>query len=140
MDSAAAEAHVRLLAEASCAAAAASPRYLWLDEDFRAGGLPPEEDGLLRVSGGPERLSKVGVLSRGSGRPPGAEFAAALAAAACAPLRPGQPGSGQRGEAGLDRVRAAEAAGSPAAVRLAAGIGPSRSARLIPAEWDGHLG
>ena len=37
MDSAAAETHIRLLAESELRRAAASPRYSWLDEDFKAG-------------------------------------------------------------------------------------------------------
>ena len=63
MDSAAAEAHVRLLAESQLRRAAAAPRYLWLDEDFKEGGEPPEEEGLLRVRAVLSALLKVGALS-----------------------------------------------------------------------------
>ena len=79
MDSAAAEAHVWLLAERQLRRAAVSPRYRWLDEDFREGGLPPEEEGILRVRAVLSALSKVGALS---GAAAGRLMETAVAAAA----------------------------------------------------------
>jgi hypothetical protein len=80
VDSAAAETHVRLLAESQLRRGAAAPRFLWMDEDFREGGLAPEEEGLLRVRAVLSALSKVGALGgTATGRLLG-DFAAALAA------------------------------------------------------------
>ena len=79
MDNARAETHVRLLAEAQLRRAVASPRYRWLDEDFQAGGQPPEEVGLHRVSAVLSALRQVGVLSRATAGHLAAEFAGALA-------------------------------------------------------------
>ena len=113
MDSAAAETHVRLLAESQLRRGAASPRFLWLDEDFREGGLPPEEEGLLRVRAVLSALSKVGALGGTAacscllG-----DFAAALAARGLCPphaLSSGAlgDGPGRAGRAGSGRQPAA---------------------------------
>ncbi|MGH3124567.1 MAG: hypothetical protein ACRDND_26585, partial [Streptosporangiaceae bacterium] len=80
MDNARAETHVRLLAEAQLRRAAASPRYRWLDEDFQAGGQPPEEVGLHRVSAVLSALRQVDMLSPATAAHLAAEFTSALAA------------------------------------------------------------
>jgi hypothetical protein len=147
VDSAAAEAHVWLLAERQLRRAAASPRYRWLDEDFREGGLPPEEEGILRVRAVLSALSKVGTLSgAAAGRVLG-QFSAALAARAlCAPdallgglglgLGPGE-GTGAAGQAGSAPRPAttSPAAAAPHGRYRAIPIGAA-----VPAERDGYLG
>lgn len=81
----AAELHVRLLAEAQLRRASTAPRYLWLDEDFRLGGTPPEEEGLLRIKAVLNALHRVGAISDGTAWSVASEFAAALAARGLAP-------------------------------------------------------
>ena len=78
MDSAAAETHVRLLAEAQLRRAASTPRYLWLDEDFKLGGTPPEEEGLLRVKAVLNALHRVGAIGDATAWSVLSEFEAAL--------------------------------------------------------------
>lgn len=64
IDHAAAQTHLRLLAEARLRRVRAAPRYLWLDEDFRAGGQPPEEEGLLTLKAVASALTRVGAMDR----------------------------------------------------------------------------
>ncbi len=80
MPSAAAETHVRLLAEAQLRRAVTTPRYLWLDEDFKLGGSPPEEQGLLRIKAVLDALHRVGAIGGATASAVLSEFAAALAA------------------------------------------------------------
>ena len=138
MDNAHAETHVRLLAEDQLRRAETSPRYQWLDEDFQIGGQPPVEVGLHRVTAVLSALRQVGVLSRATAARLGGEFADALAVrglldprdlaspavaspATASPAR--QPDLPGPGPAQLRPPR------GRAAMRLAAGIWPSRSAR-----------
>ena len=139
MDSARAETHVRLLAEDQLRRAVTSPRYRWLDEDFRAGGQPPEEVGLHRVGAVLSALRQVGVLSGATAGRLGAEFADALAVrglhdplglASPAPASPG----GSAG-AGAADAAAQPASSAPGGRYLAVPVGV-----VIPAEWDGHEG
>jgi hypothetical protein len=141
VDSTAAETHVRLLAERELRRGTCSPRYRWLDEDFRAGGLPPEEEGLLRVRAVLSALAAVGALGRpAAGRLLG-DFSAALAARGlCTPgallsgLAPAGDGPGAGGRPG------------PAPGPDRATVAPGGSYRAIPigvavpAERDGYLG
>jgi hypothetical protein len=78
--SAAAETHVRLLAEAELRRAALAPRFQWLDEDFKEGGEPPQEAGLLRVRAVLNALCRVGAVSEAVARSVAGDFIAALAA------------------------------------------------------------
>ncbi len=80
MTDARAETHVRLLAEDQLRRAVTSPRYRWLDEDFREGGEPPDEVGLLRVRAVLSALRQVGALSRATAARLAGEFTSALAA------------------------------------------------------------
>jgi hypothetical protein len=146
VDDARAETHARLLAEDQLRRALTSPRYHWLDEDFRAGGQPPVEVGLHRVSAVLSALRQVGVLSRATAARLGAEFADALAVrglndprglASPAPASPAPAGPG--GSTGTG-ARAGETAGQPGSgapggCYLAIPVGA-----VIPAEWDGHRG
>jgi hypothetical protein len=141
VDNTRAETHVRLLAEDQLRRALTSPRYRWLDEDFQAGGQPPEEVGLHRVGAVLSALRQVGVLSRATAARLGAEFADALAVrglhdprglATPAPARPG-------GSTGTGAIAAGAAAqpvsGAPGGRYLAVPVGA-----VIPAEWNGHQG
>lgn len=143
MDSAAAEAHVRLLAESQLRRATASPRYRWLDGDFREGGLPPEEEGILRVRAVLSALSKVGALSgAAAGRLLG-EFSAALAARAlCAPdaLFGGLGPADRAGAAGTAGSGPRPATASPAAVAPRGRYRAIPIGEAVPAERDGYLG
>jgi hypothetical protein len=93
----AAETHVRLLAEAQLRRATTVPRYLWLDEDFKVGGTPPEEEGLLRIKAVLNALQRVDALDGGAAWSLLSEFTSALAARGLAPadnlLHPALPGS-----------------------------------------------
>ena len=133
MDSAAAaETHVRLLAEAQLRRAATAPRYLWLDEDFKLGGTPPEEEGLLRVKAVLNALHRVGAIGDATARSVLSEFAAALAARGLAPAEslvlPALPG-GAGPEPGEPAV--APPGGVYRAIPLTA---------VVPAELDGYQG
>ena len=128
---AAAETHVRLLAEAQLRRAAAAPRYLWLDEDFKMGGTQPEEEGLHRIKAVLNALHRVGALSDGAAWSVLSDFAAALAARGLAPadslLRTAAPGS--------PRARTGRACGGAAPRRGVPGHsdrrgGPGRAGRL----------
>jgi hypothetical protein len=135
MDSAAAETHIRLLAESELRRAAASPRYSWLDEDFKLGGDPPQEAGLLRVRAALSALCHVGVLGRATAGRLAGEFTDALAA---------------RGlhEAGTLLIPAPAAApdDDPAPVASPGGGAPGGRYQAIPvgvvlpAEREGHWG
>ena len=138
MDSARAETHVRLLAEAQLRRAVTSPRYRWLDEDFQAGGQPPEEVGLHRVSAVLSALRQAGVLSRATAGRLAAEFASALAVRG---LRnpgvltsPAPAGLSERTAAG-DHDAAQPSSGAPGGRYQAVPVG-----LVLPAEWDGHQG
>ncbi|HEY9241429.1 MAG TPA: hypothetical protein VIP48_05575 [Streptosporangiaceae bacterium] len=87
MPSPAAELHVRWLAEAQLRRAATAPRYLWLDEDFRLGGQPAEEEGLLRIKAVLNALHRVGAIDDGTAWSVVSEFAAALAARGLGPAK-----------------------------------------------------
>ncbi|HTT54341.1 MAG TPA: hypothetical protein VMH35_23365 [Streptosporangiaceae bacterium] len=133
MDSSAAETHVRLLAEAELRQATRAPRYGWLDDDFRTGGEPPGEVGLLRVKAVLSALDLVGAVSAGTAQSVLGEFTSALAARGLAPaeglLRVVLPGEGE------------PAAGQPA--EPAAPPGAYRAipiAAVIPAGWEGYQG
>ena len=146
MDSARAETHVRLLAEDQLRRTLTSPRYRWLDEDFQAGGQPPVEVGLHRVSAVLSALRQVGMLSPATVARLGAEFADALAVrglhdprglASPAPAHPApaSPG-GATGTGALDIETAVQPGrGAPRGRYLAVPVGA-----VIPAEWDGHHG
>jgi hypothetical protein len=140
VDSARAETHVRLLAEDQLRRAMTSPRYRWLDEDFQAGGQPPVEVGLHRVSAVLSALRQVGVLSGATAGGLAAEFADALALrglhdprglASPAPAGPG----GATGAGAIAADAAAQPGGAPGGRYLAVPVGV-----VIPAEWDGHEG
>lgn len=133
MDSAAAETHVRLLAEAQLRRAAAAPRYLWLDEDFKLGGTPPEEEGLLRIKAVLNALQRVGAIGDRVAWSVLSEFTAALAA---------------RGLAAPESLLASVLPGSsgPGPDQPAAAPPPGGVYRAIPlsavvsAELDGYQG
>ncbi|HEY8043411.1 MAG TPA: hypothetical protein VIF35_04055 [Streptosporangiaceae bacterium] len=134
MDSAAAETHIRLLAESELRRAAASPRYSWLDEDFRLGGDPPQEAGLLRVRAALSALCHVGVLSRATAGRLAGEFTDALAARG-------------RHEAGTLLTPAPAAApDEPAPAASPGGAAPGGRYQaipvgvVVPAEREGHRG
>ena len=134
MDSQAAERHVRLLAESQLRRAAAVPRYQWLDEDFRAGGEPPLEAGLLRVRAVLSALCQVGALGRATAGRVAAEFTGALAARGLH-----EPGTL------LAPVPAAPPAGAPAPAGPGAGAPAGRYQAIpvgvvIPGEQDGQPG
>ena len=116
MDSAAAETHARLLAESQLRRTVAGPRYQWLDEDFREGGEPPLEAGLLRVRAVLSALGQVGALGPATAGRVATEFTGALAARG-------------RHEPGtlLAPVPVAPPAGGLAAGARAPGPGPRRS-------------
>ena len=133
MADAAAETHVRLLAEAQLRRAAATPRYRWLDEDFKLGGTPPEEEGLLRIKAVLNALHRVGAISDGTAWSVLSEFDAALAARGLAPadrlLRtavPGRPGPGP-----AEPVAAPPPGGVYQAIPVTA---------VVTAELDGYQG
>ena len=131
--SAAAETHVRLLAEAELRRASTAPTYSWLDEDFRMGGEPAKEAGLHRVRAVAERAAPgwcarrrggpvpAHRLHRGAGRPrPGAGRALLDAAIPSA----SEPGPGEFADWPVPggRYRAIPISGA------------------VPAEWGGYLG
>jgi hypothetical protein len=95
--SAAAETHVRLLAEAELRRASTAPTYSWLDEDFRMGGEPAKEAGLHRVRAVAGALLRVGVLDGVVAQSLLTDFTAALAARGLAPA--------ERQRTGARRVR-----------------------------------
>lgn len=132
MPSEAAELHVRLLAEAQLRRAATAPRYRWLDEDFRLGGEPAEEAGLLRIRAVLNALHRVGALGDATALALVSEFASALAARGLAPpeslLRAVPPG---RATAGPDQ---------PAPPPPSAGYRAVPISAVVPAEWDGYQG
>lgn len=144
IDSAAADMHVRLLAERQLNRAAVSARYRWLDEDFREGGEPPEEEGLLRVRAVLNALGQVGALSDQMTGYLAGQFSAALAVrgmcipeallsglgpAGGGPAAGGGPGSRRRPSA------ARPASSAPAGSYRAIPIGSA-----LPAERGGHPG
>ncbi|MGI8450338.1 MAG: hypothetical protein ACR2MP_24820, partial [Streptosporangiaceae bacterium] len=143
MDSAAAETHARLLAESQFRRGAASPRYLWLDEDFREGGLPPEEEGLLRGRAVLSALSRVGALSgTAAGRLLG-DFAAALAARGlCSPdgLFSGLASGGGPGGTGGAGPGQRPGPANPATVAPPGSYQAIPIGVAVPAERDGYLG
>jgi len=130
--SAAAETHVRLLAEAELRRAAVAPRYLWLHEDFKLGGSPPEEEGLLRIKAVLSALHRVGAIGDATVSAVLSEFAAALAARGLAApeslLPAGPPGSARPGPAG---PAAPPPGGAYRAIPVSA---------AISAELDGYRG
>ena len=138
MDDARAETRVRLLAEDQLRRALTSPRYRWLDEDFRAGGQPPAEVGLHRVSAVLSALRQVGALSRATAGRLGAEFADALAVRGLHDpgvlASPARSGLGDHAAAGAGAA-AEPGSGAPGGRYQAVPIGA-----VIPAEWDGHQG
>ena len=141
MDNARAESHVRLLAEDQLRRALTSPRYRWLDEDFQAGGQPPVEVGLHRISAVLGALRQVGVLSRATADRLGAEFTGALAVRGLHdPRGLASPATASPGGSTGTGARAAETpaqpgSGAPGGRYLAVPVGA-----VIPAEWDGHQG
>ena len=138
MDNARAETHVRLLAEDQLRRALTSPRYRWLDEDFRAGGQPPEEVGLHRVSAVLSALRQVDMLSRATAAQLAAEFAAALAARGLHDpgilARPARSGLGGHAAAGTGAA-AEPGSSAPRGRYQAVPVG-----LVLPAEWDGQRG
>ena len=134
MDSAAAETHARLLAESQLRRAVAVPRYQWLDEDFREGGEPPLEAGLLRVRAVVSALCQVGALGRATAGRVATEFTGALAARGLH-----EPGTL------LAPVPVAAPAGTPAAAKPGAGAPAGRYRAIpvgvvIPGEQEGQQG
>jgi hypothetical protein len=79
VDSAAAETHARLLAEAELRRVATPPGIRWLGPDYQLTGLPQDEEGLLRVKAVVTALAQIGALTEETGRAVLAELAAALA-------------------------------------------------------------
>ncbi len=138
MDNARAETHVRLLAEAELRRAAASPRYRWLDEDFQAGGQPPEEVGLHRVSAVLRALRQVDMLSPATAAHLAAEFTSALAARGLhnpgVLARPAPAGLSERAAAGAGAA-VVPGSSAPGGRYQAVPVG-----LVLPAEWDGHQG
>ena len=139
MDSAAAETHARLLAESQLRRAVAVPRYQWLDEDFRAGGEPPLEAGLLRVRAVVSALCQVGALGRATAGQVATEFTGALAARGLhepgtllAPVPVAPPAGGLAARA---RAAAQPGAGAPAGRYQAIPVGV-----VIPGEQEGQQG
>ncbi len=139
VDSAAAETHVRLLAERQLRRAAAAPRSLGLGEDFQ-GGHPPEEEGLLRVRAVLSALRKVGAISDLSAHRLLGEFCVALATRGmCTPdalfsdLQPdaGRPTPGSRAGPSAASPAAAVPGGSYRAIPIGA---------AVPADLHGHPG
>jgi hypothetical protein len=137
VDSAAAETLVRLLAERQLRRAAAAPRYLWLDEDFRKGGEPPLEAALLRVRAVLSALGQVGALGQAAAGRVAAEFTGALAArglhepgALLAPVPAVPPPTPSGAPAGPE-----PGAGMPAGRFQAIPVGA-----VIPAEQGDHQG
>lgn len=145
MTDARAETHVRLLAEDQLRRAVTSPRYRWLDEDFREGGEPPDEVGLLRVRAVLSALRQVGALSRATAARLAGEFTSALAARGF--HEAGALLSTARA-AGLDEPAATgTAAGAGAGAAAGAGAGaPGGRYLAVPvgtvilAEREGHQG
>ena len=133
MPSAAAETHVRLLAEAELRRASTAPTYSWLDEDFRMGGEPAKEAGLHRVRAVAGALLRVGVLDGVVAQSLLTDFTAALAARGLAPA-----------ERLLDA--AIPSASEPGPSEFADWPVPGGRYRAIaisgavPAEWGGYLG
>lgn len=133
MDSAAAETHVRLLAETQLRRAAAAPRYLWLDEDFKLGGTLPEEEGLLRIKAVLNALHRVGAIGDGTAWSVHSEFTAALAARGLAPaknLLPA-PAPGSTAQPPGEDTPAPPPGGGYQAIPITA---------VFPAELDGYQG
>ena len=135
MDSAAAETHVRLLAESELRRAVTSARYSWLDEDFKEGGEPPVEAGLLRVSAALSALRQVGALGQATAARLASEFTDALAARGM--HEPGtllipHPEAPPDEPAG---TAVAPPAGAPRGGYQAVPVGV-----MIPAEREGHQG
>ena len=133
MDRAAAESHVRLLAESELRRAVAAARYRWLDEDFREGGEPPREAGLLRVRAVLSALGQVGALGRATADRVAMGFTGALAARGLhepgtllAPAPPAPPAGAPAAE---------PRAGVPAGRYQAVPVGV-----VIPGEQEGQPG
>jgi hypothetical protein len=80
VDSAAAETHVRLLAEKELRRAATTPRYLWPDRDSADRFRPPDEEGVVTVSAVVDALCQVGALTAARARQLFTDFAGAMAA------------------------------------------------------------
>lgn len=134
MDSTAAETHIRLLAESELRRAVASPRYSWLDEDFKLGGEPPQEAGLLRVRAALSALCHVGVLGRDAAGRLAGEFTDALAARGlheAGTLLIPAPAAAPTGPA----LAASPGGGAPAGRYQAIPVGV-----VVPAEREGHQG
>jgi hypothetical protein len=136
--SATAETHVRLLAEAQLRQAATAPRRRWLDEDFKLGGTPPEEQGLLRIKAVLNALHRVGAIGDATASSVLSEFAAALAVRGLAPagsllaaVPPGGPAVPGRTASGPDQLAAPPPPGVYQAIPMTA---------VIPAQRDGYLG
>jgi hypothetical protein len=130
---AAAETHVRLLAEAELRRAITAPSYSWLDEDFRLGGEPAKEAGLHRVRAVASALLRVGALDGVAAHSLLSDFAAALAARGLAPahslLDAATPSTSEPGPG--------EFADWPVLGGRYRAIPISRA---VPAEWGGYLG
>jgi hypothetical protein len=131
--SAAAETHVRLLAEAELRRASTAPTYSWLDEDFRMGGEPAKEAGLHRVRAVAGALLRVGVLDGVVAQSLLTDFTAALAARGLAPAErlldaaipsASEPGPGEFADWPVP-------GGRYRAIPISA---------AVPAEWGGYLG
>ncbi len=131
MDSTAVETHVRLLAERELRRAVASPRHSWLDEDFKEGGRPPPEAGLLRVRAVLSALRQLGALGQATAAQLAAELTDALAARGLH-----EPGT-------LLITLPATAPDEPAGPGAAAPTGRYEAIPIgvvIPAEREGHQG
>ena len=138
MDNARAETHVRLLAEDQLRRAATSARYRWLDEDFQAGGQPPVEVGLHRVSAVLSAFRQVGMLSGATAARLGAEFASALAARGL--HNPGALANPARSGMGEDTPAGAGTAAEPGSSTPAGRYQAVPVGIVLPAEWDGQQG
>jgi hypothetical protein len=130
---AAAETHVRLLAEAELRRASTAPTYSWLDEDFRMGGEPAREAGLHRVRAVAGALLRVGVLDGVVAQSLLTDFTAALATRGLAPAErlldaaipsASEPGPGEFADWPV-------LGGRYRAIPISA---------AVPAEWGGYLG
>ncbi len=131
MDSTAAETYVRLLAESELRRAMAAPRCQWLDQDFKEGGEPPLEAGLLRVRAALSALGQVGALSRATAGRLAAELTGALAVRGLHPP-------------GALLIALPDESGGAAAPPGAGALGGQYQAVpvgvVIPAEREGHQG
>jgi hypothetical protein len=135
VDAAAAETHVRLLAEGELRRAVTSPGCLWVDRDFADGGPPPSEEGLLRMQAVLSALVQVEAITGAVASVVLSEFAGALAARGRCPPQAllNVPGTAGPGGGGPVWSPGGPAAPAPGGKYRAIPVGA-----VVPAERDGH--